>query len=35
MPAKAGLFDNEASTVDLAVYDALAALGWKRGDTLL
>ena len=35
MPAKPGIFDNEASAVDLAVYDALAALGWKRGDTLL
>ena len=35
MPAKTGLFDNEASAVDLAAYDALTALGWKRGDTLL
>ena len=35
MPANAGIFDNEASAADLAVYDALTALGWKRGDTLL
>jgi type I site-specific restriction endonuclease len=26
---------NEATDVDLAAYDALTALGWKRGDTLL
>lgn len=26
---------NEATDVDLAAYEALAALGWKRGDTLL
>ena len=35
MPAKAGIFDNEAGAVDLAVFEALSALGWKLGDTLL
>lgn len=25
-----GIFDNEASTVDLKVYDELRALGWTR-----
>ncbi len=35
MPAKPGIFDNEAGAVDLAVFEALSALGWKRGDTLL
>ena len=35
MSAKTGIFDNEAGAVDLAVYDRLSALGWKRGDTLL
>jgi type I site-specific restriction endonuclease len=27
---KTGIFDNEASAVDLAVYDALKPLGWSR-----
>jgi len=26
----AGIFDNEASSVDLKVYDDLRALGWSR-----
>jgi type I site-specific restriction endonuclease len=32
---KTGIFDNEASAVDLKVYDALKALKWTLGDTLL
>jgi type I site-specific restriction endonuclease len=32
---KAGIFDNEASAVDLKVYDALKELKWTLGDTLL
>ncbi len=31
----AGIFDNEASAVDLKVYDALKDLYWKLNDTLL
>lgn len=27
----AGIFDNEASSVDLKVYDDLRAMGWSRG----
>lgn len=34
-PTKTGIFDNEASTVDLKVYEALKALDWRLGDTLL
>jgi len=34
-PTKTGIFDNEASTVDLKVYDTLKALDWRQGDTLL
>ena len=34
-PTKTGVFDNEASTVDLKVYDTLKALDWRLGDTLL
>ena len=34
MPTNNAL-SNEATDVDLAAYEALAALGWKRGDTLL
>lgn len=34
-PTKTGIFDNEASTVDLNVYDTLKALDWRLGDTLL
>jgi hypothetical protein len=30
-----GIFDNEASTVDLKVYEDLKSLHWKLGDTLL
>ncbi len=30
-----GIFSNEASAVDLKVYDALKALHWKEGDSLL
>ena len=29
------IFDNEASAVDLKVYDALKDLGWKLNDTML
>jgi type I restriction enzyme R subunit len=32
---KTGIFDNEASAVDLKVYDALKALKWTLGDMLL
>lgn len=32
---KTGIFDNEASAVDLKVYDALKDLKWTPGDTLL
>ena len=32
---KTGIFDNEASTVDLKVYDVLRDLDWKLNDTLL
>ncbi len=32
---KTGIFDNEASAVDLKVYDALKDLKWMLGDTLL
>ena len=32
---KTGIFDNEASAVDLKVYDALKDLKWTLGDTLL
>ena len=32
---KTGVFDNEASAVDLKVYDALKNLRWALGDTLL
>ena len=32
---KTGVFDNEASAVDLKVYDALKDLKWAAGDTLL
>ena len=32
---KTGVFDNEASAVDLKVYDALKDLKWTLGDTLL
>jgi hypothetical protein len=32
---KTGIFDNEASAVDLKVYDALKALKWTPGDTRL
>ena len=32
---KTGIFDNEASAVDLKVYDALKNLKWTPGDTLL
>jgi|CXWL01.1.fsa_nt_gi type I site-specific restriction endonuclease len=32
---KTGIFDNEASAVDLKVYDALKELKWTLGDTLL
>lgn len=32
---KTGIFDNEASAVDLKVYDALRDLKWTLGDTLL
>ncbi len=34
-PAKTGIFDNEASTVDLKVFEALKSLDWRLGDTLL
>lgn len=34
-PTKTGIFDNEASAVDLKVFEALKALGWRLGDTLL
>ncbi|MDP2786490.1 MAG: DEAD/DEAH box helicase family protein [Pseudomonadota bacterium] len=34
-PTQTGIFDNEASAVDLKVYDALKALDWRLGDTLL
>ena len=34
-PTKTGIFDNEASAVDLKVYDALKDLKWTLGDTLL
>ncbi len=34
-PPKTGIFDNEASAVDLRVYEALKALDWRLGDTLL
>ena len=34
-PTKTGIFDNEASVVDLKVYEALKALDWRLGDTLL
>jgi type I restriction enzyme R subunit len=34
-PTKTGVFDNEASTVDLKVYDTLKALDWRQGDTML
>ncbi len=30
-----GIFENEASTVDLKVYEELKSLHWKLGDTLL
>ena len=29
------IFDNEASAVDLKVYNALKDLGWKLNDTML
>ena len=32
---KTGIFDNEASAVDLKVYDALKDLKWTLGDTRL
>jgi len=32
---KTGIFDNEATAVDLNVYDALKGLKWMPGDTLL
>ncbi|MBI4027332.1 MAG: DEAD/DEAH box helicase family protein [Verrucomicrobia bacterium] len=32
---RTGIFDNEASAVDLKVYDVLNALKWTTGDTLL
>ena len=32
---KTGIFDNEASAVDLKVYDALKDLKWTLSDTLL
>ena len=32
---KTGIFDNEASAVDLAVYDALKPLGWTRENKTL
>ena len=35
MRTKTGIFDNEASAVDLKVYDALKDLKWTPGDTLL
>ncbi|MDD4441201.1 MAG: DEAD/DEAH box helicase family protein [Kiritimatiellae bacterium] len=37
MPSRTttGIFDNEASAVDLKVYDALKDLGWTLGATLL
>lgn len=31
MPAPKNALSNEATDVDLAVYDALTPLGWKRG----
>ena len=34
-PTKTGIFDNEASAVDLKVYEALKALDWRLGDTML
>lgn len=34
-PTKTGIFDNEASAVDLKVYEALKTLDWRLGDTLL
>ena len=34
-PTKTGIFDNEASTVDLKLYDTLKALDWRLGDTML
>lgn len=34
-PTKTGIFDNEASAVDLKVYDALKDLKWTLGDMLL
>ncbi len=34
-PTKTGIFDNEASSVDLTVYETLTALNWRKGDTLL
>ena len=34
-PTKTGVFDNEASTVDLKVCETLKALDWRLGDTLL
>ena len=34
-PPRTGIFDNEASAVDLRVYEALKALDWRLGDTLL
>lgn len=34
-PTKTGIFDNEASSVDLKLYDTLKALDWRLGDTLL
>lgn len=35
MRSKTGIFDNEASAVDLAVYDALKPLGWSRENKTL
>jgi len=32
---RTGIFDNEASAVDLKVYDSLKDLKWTLGDTLL
>ena len=32
---RTGINDNEASAVDLAVYDALKPLGWTRANTTL
>lgn len=34
-PTNTGIFDNEASTVDLNVYDTLKALDWRLGDTMM